>query len=166
MPSDPQLRNLMTAPEVALFRILDSVIRADPVCKSAFKVIRSWQGRPEDKNGPASGEMPYLRLTPQGSPEQPWSPETQIGWLFINAEIAVKGYCSDDITNLWYAVKRAANPVDFALKNALTARLQAAGAHKGLVQFSAPAFDTKGGEDGIWNAVAQMKIEYRANFFS
>lgn len=166
MPSDPQIKNLPVAPEVRLFRVLDAVIRADPTVKAAVKVFRSWQGHATDKNPPTSGQLPFVRLTPRASPEQPWAPETQIGTLFIDVEIVVESFCSDDIMNLWYAIQLSVNPPTAAVKNPLVKRLQDAHAHKGLVYFSAPAFDKDGGADGQFSAVAGMKIEYRKPMFS
>ena len=164
--SDPKLRGLPEAVEVTLFRIIDKTIRADATVAAQVKVFRSWLGNPGDKTPPSSTEAPYIRLTPMGSAEEWWSTDSQLGWLNIEVELWVNGTCSDDIANLWFAIKRSIYPLDPVERNEFISRLQVAGAHKGLIEFMAPAFDRDGGEDGSFHAVAQMRIRYRVNYWS
>ena len=166
MAADPRLRGLPEAVEVTLFRIIDQTIRADPIVRSQVKIIKSWEGSASDKIPPSIGQSPYVRLTPMGSPEQWWSSDSQIGSLTIFVEMMVEGSCSDDIANLWFAIKRSQYPSDLPSRNAYISRLQAAGAHKGILSFTAPAFDVDGGEDNKFHATAQMKIDYRVNYWS
>ena len=166
MASEPKLRGLPEAVEVTLFRILDQTIRADPITRDQVKVFRSWEGKADDKTPPSTDQAPWVRLSMKGSAEKWWSSDSQTGALTVLVEIFVTGTCSDDIANLWFAIKRSLYPQDPVSRSAFVKRLTDAGAHKGLVEFTAPAYDAAGGDDGSFYATAALRVEYRVNYWS
>lgn len=156
---------LPTSPRMALFRLIDQRLRADPTLERTVKEWRSWQGVPDDAKPFGQGQLPAVRLTPRSGPEGWWASDSQKGTLFVMAEVITPGLCADDLDNLWFAIERALYPVDPAARNAWVATLQAAGAWKGLVQLAQPAFDGRPemGGDGRLDGQGMLSIEFRIN---
>jgi hypothetical protein len=161
MPTNPLLKQLPTDATTTLFRALERVLRSDPVLKATVKTWRTYEGRPEDVQPPASTGLPWVRLTPRLGADDWWASSTMVGRLYLDAEIVIEGTCADDLLNLWGAVERAVYPNDAAARLAIQARLRAEGkAHTGLVGFSRPQFAADPEANQI-EARAWLAVEYR-----
>ena len=152
--------DLPTSPRVAVFRAMETIVRNDPTMQRILKphAFRTWAGSQNDAKQFNIELAPALRWTPQNTAEEFSTPDTMRGWLLINAEILIRGNCSDDLLNFWFAMERAFYPSTLTGRNANVLTLQNAGARSGLVLFSQPAFDPD--PDGVFFAGAgQIKIE-------
>lgn len=157
-PTRPQL-DLNDSPRTAVFREVETILRADPTLRRVVKCWRSWQGVPGDAQelSPAAGG-PAVRLTPVGSEEQFQFPDAQTGTLTIGVEAAVAGTCVDDVLNLWWAIERAIYPADQAAKFAIQQAIQQAGSKTGLCTFSSPSLDMDAGRVN-WSIAGQIKTD-------
>lgn len=164
MASSPKLRSLPTDVPTALFRITESILRADPVVSNVVKAWQTWEGKPDDKIPPGSTRLPWVSLTPRPTTERWYSPESQMGMLVIQIEAVVEGTCIDDPMNLWGAIRWALNGSgDRTRRCDIQQRLQAAGAAKGFYLFSDPLYDSASvaGQDATFQATGSVQIEYR-----
>lgn len=73
--------------------------------------LRSWKGVPADKAefAPTSA-APVVRLTPQPQGVEWYSPDEQVGTLFVQVEIGVQTLCIDDVIDVWDLIVGAAQP--------------------------------------------------------
>lgn len=152
--------DLNTAPRVAVFRAMEAIVRADATMGRVMrpKSFRTWQGTPEDAKEFNIELAPALRWTMANMGEEFSTPDQMRGWLLVNCEILIRGTCSDDMGNFWFALERAFYPSSQTSRNANIQTLQQAGARSGLVLFSQPSFDPA--PDGVFQAGAgQLKIE-------
>lgn len=168
MLSNPTLPGLPASPRLTLFRAVDQLLRADPTLKRVIKPdsFKSWTGSSGDRNDPSIGGGPYIRLTPRCGSENWWSSAEQLGKLTIDVELCVRGTCWDDVDSLWYAMERVFYPFDQEARQPVRKRLRDAGSWTGLMSFTMPAYDPASGEDGWWNAVGQMQIDFKVPFNS
>jgi len=153
--------DLNVSPRVAVFRAMESIVRADTTMSRVMKPrsFRTWQGIPDDSKEFNIELAPCMRWTPSNMGEEFSSPDQMRGWLLINCEILTRGSCVDDMQNFWYALERCFYPsTGLAARNAIIQTLNQAGGRTGLVLFSQPAFDPD--PDGVFFAGAgQLKIE-------
>lgn len=159
MPTYPKLRIPQTN-RVKLFRAIDDHFRNDPTIKAVVRTFQSWQGDPSDKTPDSFAQSPGVRLSMFGGPQQFWASTTKLGTLVVVVELSVSGYCIDDLDNLWGLFERSCYPSDPATALAFQAKLRTAGAHTGLITFSAPAFDRTPGT-GCLCGTGQFAIDYR-----
>lgn len=151
---------LPTSPRTAVFRSMETIVRNDPTMARVLKPksFRTWHGHADDAMEFTIAVAPAMRWTPANTAEEFATPDSMRGWLLVNCEILVRGSCSDDMLNFWYALERAFYPSALANRNANIQTLQKAGARSGLVLFSQPAFDPS--PDHVFFAGAgQLKIE-------
>jgi hypothetical protein len=161
MTTNPKLR-LPVAPETAIFRLVDRMLRADETLFRVVKTWRSYQGGPDDRTDLAEGHCPFVRLsTRNGGGERFFSPSGTEGQIEIVVELGASGSCLDDIHNLWGAVKRALFPTDATARLAFQSRLRDAGARTGLIEVAQSAFDPTPGTDGVMYARGVLSCTYR-----
>lgn len=119
--------------------------------------IRSWKGVPADKSPlvPATG-APLMRLTPNPSGVDWYSPDSQAGTLSVQVEIYVASLCIDDVANLWDLVVVACSPCQPGFAQALIA----AGAETGEIVFGDPAFDPRPDvePEGYFAATGRLRL--------
>jgi hypothetical protein len=142
-----------------VFRRIVKQIETDPDLRRVVGVdhIRSWRGVPGDKSPftPSSG-APILRLTPQPRNVNWYSPDSQIGTLFVAVELAVQSLSIDDVVDLYDLIVQALRPSN----DTLTRELVALGAETGEIVFSDPAFDAQPGAEpeGMFYATGQFQL--------
>lgn len=129
-----------TSPVTAVFRAIANAIRTDPV---VFAIVGgnflTWEGGALDQNPPtATAGRPFVRLTPRPLSEKWWLTGWKVVMLGIDIEMAISGFSSDDMTDLWQAIMAAIEPAD---GGAFMATLRAAGAQTGQVLHATPAVD-------------------------
>ena len=95
------------APTVTVFRALCDTLTGDADLASFGLTWRLWTGDPRDAAPAATGEFPWVRLTPVRSPmslasEDAWEVEFRVRF-----EAMVKGTHYDDLGNLTYYLRRA-----------------------------------------------------------
>ena len=163
--------NLPQSPRDAVFRAMETIVRQNPTFQRIVKPtsFRTWQGNPEDAREFTFEIAPALRWTPQPGPVRFLSPSIQVGDLYVNCEILLKGTNVSDLLNFWSMLETCfypgPSPVLGPGNNAILLTLQNAGANTGLISFSQPAFDPQ--PDGTWlAAAAQLKTEVRVNIQS
>ncbi len=136
---------LNPAPETIAFRAVDAVLRADPDLKRVVKTIMSWQGDALDDARPTLNLVPWLRITPVAGPAA-WETEGQHRMpMAVEFELAVQGTCSDQIMNLWSAVRSALFPTDPTKRAAVRAAMNGASITRG--EFTACAYGIHKDED-------------------
>lgn len=160
--------DLPVSPRAAVFRAMETIVRHNSVFQRVVKPdrFRTWEGEPRDVKPFTQSEAPCMRWTPQNGPEVFVTPTLQVGPLYINCEVIVRGSCCDDLTNFWWMLERCFYPgaTNFG-PNPIIQQLQGAGAHTGLVFFTQPAFDPD--PDGVFFAGAgQLKIDVRLDINS
>lgn len=151
---------LPDSPHKLVFREIVRILRADPTLSGALRGLIAWEGRPSDARPLSLSQAPIIRLTPLGGPDAWLYPEAFKNTLFIKAEVLVAGFDVGDMLDLWWAVKRALYPADFAAKNDIVNRLRAAGATTGTAVFAVQAADTEP-EQMMQAAVGQINIDVR-----
>jgi len=140
---------------------METIVRQNATFQRIVKPtsFRTWQGKPEDAKEFTFEIAPAMRWTPQNGPEVFRTPEMQVGPMFINCEILLKGTNVSDLTNFWWMLERCFYPAQPGPALVIPV-LQNAGAFTGLVFFTQPAFDV--GPDGVWLAGSgQLKIDVR-----
>lgn len=155
---------LPDVPPVTLFRAIDDILRADPTIKAVIKgpeSFRSWQGKPSDKNELAVTQAPAIRLSIASGREDYWYPGSSKANLRIQVEALVTGTCSDDVHNLFGAIRRALTPQPQTALLALHQKLKAAGAATGLVFFVWPQVATNDADAGFQLAIGGIEIEFK-----
>src|SRR4051812_15603253 len=89
------------------------MLRTDPVLQRVIgRNFNSWKGEANDIFGPTPATCPYLQLAdkPSGSA---WETEGMHATPYlVTIAVAVNGSDSDQIRNLWGAVRRALWPLD------------------------------------------------------
>ena len=126
--------------------------------------LRSWKGVPADKAefAPTSA-APVVRLTPQPQGVEWYSPDEQVGTLFVQVEIGVQTLCIDDVIDVWDLIVGALQPggasipvggVDFARD------LVNVGAETGDIVFSDPAFNPRpdASDEGFFFAAGHFRL--------
>ncbi len=149
------------SPRDAVFRAMETIVRQNATFQRIVKPIsfRTWRGNPEDAKEFTFEIAPAMRWTPQNGPEEFRTPEMQVGPLYVNCELLIKGTNISDMLNFWWMLERCFYPA-VAGPNLVIPTLQNAGAFTGLVFFTQPAFDP--GPDGVWLAgQGQLKIDVR-----
>jgi hypothetical protein len=119
--------------------------------------VRSWKGVPGDKMPFApTDKAPVIRLTPQPRNVNWYSPDSQIGTLFVVVELAVQSLSIDDVIDLYDLVVQCLRPGNGTFWQDLVAL----GAETGEIVFSDPAFDAQPGAkpEGAFFAVGQMQL--------
>lgn len=165
MASTPKYPKLKPDVTTVLFRAIEARLKADPVLHGVVRNWRSWEGQNAafDRLVPTISQMPVVRLSAHTGPEKWFSPETQIGVLVVQIEVWLEGTCEDDVHNFWGAIRRAFyNPSDHPGWTAYVNTLQSLGAHKGAVLMQRPLVTNRGADDGHWEAVGQVSLDYRA----
>ena len=123
--------------------MVDDVLRSDPVLSRVVNKQGwySWTGHAQDDGDPNLSNCPWLRITPQAG-ESDWETEGQHKFpLLIGIELATAGTNSDQITNLWNAVRLALFPQDPAARLAVRQKMNDAGITK--AKLTKPAFGVK-----------------------
>lgn len=140
------------------FRELVRVLGADPGLRVVVKTWKTWEGSPADEQPPASGNMPWVRLTPVGLPalrKGQYAPNLPgvitLSPLRVLVETAVAGPRIDDAMNLWERFEAALWPADHAARTALVARFAAVGVRD--VRLLQPALPT-----GVDNVSAALIV--------
>lgn len=159
MPTYPRLK-IPSTNRIKIFRSIDDHFRADPQIRATVKVFQSWTGKGDDKTPASIDQTPWARLSILGSPQQYWASSTLLGTLIVQVDLAVGGYCLDDIDNLWGLFERSCYPADRTAALAWQAKLRSVGAHTGLITFSQPAIDRDPCE-GALSGSGQLAIDYR-----
>lgn len=129
------------SPLSTAFRALESILRRDSALNTAIKTWRSWTGDVDDKEQPATGSMPFVRITPLPASSQWLSPASHEEDLLVQIEIAYAGTCIDDGLDLWRAVELAIYPTDVPTRTANQQLLQSAGVRGGVCTITQPAID-------------------------
>src|SRR5689334_8906350 len=98
-------KQLKTNPSVwtKVFRRIIQQLENDPDVKRivGLQNLRSWKGIPGDKAPfEPSQNAPVVRLTPNPSSVDWYSPDMQAGTLYVLVEMAVPSLCVDDIADL------------------------------------------------------------------
>ncbi len=157
---------LPKASKTAVYRAMEQLVRDNPTIGRIIKPssFRTWSGKPDDAKEFTFAIAPAMRWTPQPGPEDFRTPSMQVGPLFINCEVLLKGTNVDDLTNFWWALECVFYPGAIAVlaagNNSVIQTLITAGAHTGLVLFTQPGFDPS--PDGVWLAgQGQLKIDVR-----
>ena len=170
IPQPSQKLKLPQSPRAAIFRVIDRQLRNDANLRRYVRdgSFRSWTGDPADNNAFTIAQMPSIRLTPTSNGEQFWANDSLLGTLLIEVEMHTAGLCWDDNDALWMAVQRALYPnnpaaTEDAVQNTLIRALQAAGAHKGISDFSAGPIDKAPGEGDAFVGTGIIRIEYRVS---
>jgi len=83
-----------------------------------------------------------------------------MGDLVVDIIVATPGTCMDDLDNAWAAFERASYPRDATTRLALQERLRTAGAHTGVIEFSAMAFDPRPESDYLVGS-GSLSVAYR-----
>lgn len=148
---------LPDSPHKLVFRELVRILRADPTLSAVLRAVLAWEGRPTDSQGLTLAQAPGIRLTPLLGPDAWQYPEAFTGDLFVRVEVLVAGYDVGDLMDLWWAVKRAIYPADFAAKMANINALKDAGAKTGLAVFAVNAAD-ESPESSLQDAIGMIKI--------
>jgi hypothetical protein len=126
--------------------------------------IRSWKGVQSDRTPmEPSSDAPVLRLTPQPRNVEWYSPNAQLGQLYVQVEIAVQSLCIDDVADLWDIVVQSLQPSGPALPStgiSFAQDLIALGAETGEIVFSDPAFDAQpfAEPEGIFFAAGHFRL--------
>jgi len=161
--------DLNMAPETAVLRAFETILKTDPTLKRVVKVWRTWKEKPGQLPPFGIAQCPdgqaAIRITPTAGPDQWKFPGAFVADLFLHFEMFVKGGDADDPLNLWHAIKLAFYPVNnAAAQNAHWATLQAAGAYS-LPIFSAP-FGYVGTDATFWECQGTCKITVQLTFAS
>ena len=123
--------DLPVSPRAAVFRAMETIVRADPVFQRVVRPdnFRTWHGEPRDVKPFTQSEAPCLRWTPMNTGEEFKTPDTMAGDLLINCEVVIRGSCCDDLTNFWWMLTRCFYPRGGgAPRQAIIQTLQTAGA--------------------------------------
>jgi hypothetical protein len=133
-----------------VFRRIVQQLENDPDVRRVVGVLnlRSWRGVPGDKAPfEPSQSQPVVRLTPNPSNVDWYSPDLQVGTLAVVVEMVVPSLCVDDVADLWDVLVHALLPGGPALSSGgnpnFAQDLVAAGAETGEIVFSDPAFDPR-----------------------
>jgi hypothetical protein len=106
----PKLK-LPNSPEQIAFRLVEQILRSDPLLSTTMRTLRCWQGDSSDIQGPTFATCPFVRLSP--SPEAS-ARRTEIQHqmpLDVGIEVAVAGTDYDQLANFWGAVRSAIFPI-------------------------------------------------------
>jgi hypothetical protein len=89
------------------FRVIEDVLRTDPVLIEVVKTWKSREGFDTDLNMPAYDMMPLVNLSPVPNPNAIWGvDETRVNFGVL-VQVFVPGTCSADILGLWWAIENA-----------------------------------------------------------
>ena len=157
------------SPAITLFRKIVSLVENDPIIKSNVRPtsIRSWKPGDQASDQPfGSGMLPALRLTPSGFSDTQWySPDSQIGNLIIDVEMATEGLDIADPINLWFAIERVFFPVDRNATIAIQNALNDAGSFAGMLSFTPPSFEEGTKVAGGIYTMGRIKTDYQKILF-
>jgi hypothetical protein len=126
-----------------VFRRIVQQLENDPDIRRVIGVdnIRSWKGVPADKAPFApSATGPVMRLTPNPSNVDWYSPDTQSGVLSVLVEIAINSLSIDDVSDVWDLIVQALRPGNLGAPG-LAQDLVGLGAETGEIVFADPALD-------------------------
>jgi hypothetical protein len=167
MPSKPRLP-LKTSPRVKVFRLIDQTLRNDPTLRNVVGFWQSWEGDPTRDGTPLPlNRGVAIQLRPLPGREGFWAVNSMSCDLVIGVEMVVPGTCYDDIDNLWHAVELVLFPPPKPDHNALIAKLQQAGARKGVaIGFQPPGLLAQENDAGepCMRALGRITIEVQNDF--
>lgn len=134
-----------------MYRTMEAIVRQNATFQRTVKPhsFRTWEGKPDDAKDISQFGAPAMRWTPTHTAEQWATPHLIKGGMFINCEIWLQGTNVSDMTNFWWMLVQCFYPGP-PITLEIIDRLQKAGAHTGLVEFSQPAYDPQ--PDGLWMA--------------
>jgi hypothetical protein len=96
------------APEMAAFRAVDAILRADLGLIAGGTSFRSWDGSAVDNVAISPGECPLIRISPEiNQPDSGFTVSRNVAHLSIKVEIFVAGLIADDLVNMWHAIRQA-----------------------------------------------------------
>lgn len=157
---------LPTAPETAVFRAIVAKLLRDPTLNRVIAPA-AWHlfnGRVSSALPPSRTGGPELWIFPSAGPSRLKFEASQVLPLFLNVDMTIPTSNSDDVLNLWHAIRTALFTGDFASDATFRASLQTIGAHTGLITFSQAAFDPDPEVDGRFlGGRGQLMIEVRLN---
>jgi hypothetical protein len=141
---------------------LKTQLEIDPIVKRVVGPnLRSWKGVQVDKAPfEPTSDAPVVRLTPQPRNVNWYSPDSQIGELHVDVELAVQTLSIDDVADLWDILVNALRPnAPSSMNCAFWQDLIPLGAETGEIVFSDPAFVAKIDQDeGFFLATGQFRL--------
>lgn len=93
-------------PRMIVFRAVEAMLREAPELKDV-RTWSTWNGQGLDKMPTATGNFPYLQLSPVMFPNQLLAVGLKAAILGVRIRIAVSGLVAEDIVNFWDAVEDA-----------------------------------------------------------
>lgn len=148
---------LPDAEETIAFRAVERILRSDPDLNRVVKQWSTWTGDATDVLDPTFANCPYIQLSP-GPTATDWETESQHkSPLVVSIMVAVAGSNSDQLTNLWAAIRRALFPRDLDAQAAVRAIGQAAGITKPVL--TAAAYGTGVEESGLRMLIARGTLD-------
>lgn len=92
-------------PRIKAFRACVDIVREDPVLATRIKKLSAWDGSDGDKSPPATGQFPYLQMSPYTIANAPNGERNRMAMLGISMKIAVAGLVAEDLVNFWDAIE-------------------------------------------------------------
>jgi hypothetical protein len=161
-------KQLKTNPSVwtKVFRRVVQQLKNDSDVKRVVGLpnLRSWEGIAADKSPlQPAGNQPVVRLTPNPSNVDWYSPDMQAGTLAVLVELAVPSLCVDDVADLWDVIVHALLPGGPSVGGGVSFAqdLTVLGAETGEIVFSDPAFDPRPWEEPEGVFVAEGRFHLR-----
>lgn len=90
-----------------VFRIIETILRRDPVLSGVVRTWRSREGFDTDYDQPAYDMYPMISLSPMPRPNELMSIDELKINFGMSVGVWVQGSCVDDILGLWEAVEDA-----------------------------------------------------------
>lgn len=127
-----------------VFRLIVRRLQADPVLSDVVKTWMVWSALPIDRSNQEPWQTPSVRLTPQLSASDWYTPDSMRLSLQIKVEILLGGPTpgvldADDCLNLWQCFEEAIYPFDRDDELEWEQALRDAGSETGQVKFNQPA---------------------------
>ena len=131
--------DLKQRPRTAVRRAVVDRLKEFPALRRVVATWRTWDGSDADRGDVAIDAMPAVMISPAGGDMAWYSPDARVQDLTLRIDLWTAGTDADDPESLWGALELALDPASDADGLALEARLRAAGAETGEVEFSPPA---------------------------
>jgi hypothetical protein len=106
----PKLK-LPNSPEQVAFRLVEQILRSDPLLSTTMRTLRAWRGEADDVQQVSFALCPFVRISPWAEPSTRRTETQHYMPMDIRIDISVGGSDFDQLFNFWGTVRTAIFPI-------------------------------------------------------
>lgn len=138
---------LPQCPQIAIYRAAVRLVRDNRTLSRVVRRWVVWDGSDDDLAQPTPDQCPWVELAPSIAADEHRGPADFESDLIIRLSVATAGTRSDDLINLYHALRRAFYPKDATERAAAHVKLIDAGALTGEALFDSPSLGVLDGDE-------------------